>query len=671
MIINLIRRFVNMLLSSNYILRFSALALWVPASVAGADTAKLAEHPHVHEEVVITGARLLERRLDSLTRVAVIDASELSRYHSVQLDQALNYLPGVDVRDSHGKFGNQVWIQGISSNRIKILLDGEELPASMGSSVDLTQVGTTGIERIEIVKGAASVLYGSDAIGGVINLITEEAQPGLSLKLDNELGSWGKRDIDDTPPAQARAQAQASWQGERAGILTNINYRESNGWATAPQQWDQQGEDGFRLNGQVRIDFQPTTDNLWRLSHEQFRQSLHARITEHRATNQIRDHKEDEVERSRTSLRTDWTANHHGFKLSGYNELFENTSRPNSRLTRESSQKIQHASGQYTFDRSDEKQLVLGADYRFASLTQTKTERGESTADELQGDGIAEAESIELFAQYQFPLGPLQLSPGLRWQHNSDFGDHTAVKLNSRIDLIDSASRRLFIRGSVGTGYRVPNLKERYYLFDHSHLGYQVLGNSALNPETSTSYQFGSVYLHQSLFQLEVNLFRNELKDLIDTRFAYSENSIAIYQYDNLFRALTQGVEAALGLWPTQHLKLNTAWTYLHAVDELTDQRLKDRPHHQVRLTLDYELTNDTQLSLFGRWQSDEWDSERQSRSPDWQQWDLKINHQINPHWRVLTGINNLHNKQKTFDGSYDNRPEQPRYTYLGFSYQY
>jgi len=113
------------------------------------------------EEVVITGTRTEKKLLEAPVRTEVVTREEIERTHARDLKEALEDVPGLLLRQTHGNQGQEVWMQGLDSARVLILLNGERLAAGSGSTIDLTQISAADIERIEIVKGATSALYGS------------------------------------------------------------------------------------------------------------------------------------------------------------------------------------------------------------------------------------------------------------------------------------------------------------------------------------------------------------------------------------------------------------------------------------------------------------------------------------------------------------------------------
>jgi len=136
-------------------------------------------------EVVITGTRTEKPVLEAPVRTEVVGRQEIEKTHARDLKEALEDVPGLLIRPNQ-KSGFVAWLQGLDSDRVLVVIDGEPISPSTGSSVDLSQIGTALIERIEIVKGATSALY-----GGGINIITRKPAQPLSYQLNLDKGING------------------------------------------------------------------------------------------------------------------------------------------------------------------------------------------------------------------------------------------------------------------------------------------------------------------------------------------------------------------------------------------------------------------------------------------------------------------------------------------------
>ena len=264
----------------------------------------------------------------------------------------------------------------------------------------------------------------------------------------------------------------------------------------------------------------------------------------------------------------------------------------------------------------------------------------------------------------------MELLFGLRGQNDSDFGSHWAPKVSLRANVLNGADWKGILRASLGQGYRVPNLKERHYLFDHSALGYRVVGNPNLKPESSTSLQLGATFKRGERLAIDVNAFYNRVRDLIQTDEANATvgtDGIATYTYANVARARTSGLDTSVNWRASSALSLNAAYTYTATRNETTGRELTRRPRQIVRLGGDWRIQPETVLGLRVRHQSSELvDTATRARSPGWTTLDVSLNHKIGRSVTLFAGVNNLTNSQRSFSNASDFGPVAGRYVYVG-----
>ena len=147
------------------------------------------------ETLKVISATRTEKTLEDVpVRMEVVTAEHIEKVHARDLKQALKDVPGLMLKEIHGKSGYGVWMQGFDPDRVLVLIDGHPVSASTGSKVDLTQIATADIERIEVVKGATSALYGSSAMGGVINVITRQPSEPKTWSFSADGGSHGDKE---------------------------------------------------------------------------------------------------------------------------------------------------------------------------------------------------------------------------------------------------------------------------------------------------------------------------------------------------------------------------------------------------------------------------------------------------------------------------------------------
>lgn len=625
--------------------------------------------------VVVTATRTDKTVDETPVRTEVVDRQELERTHARSLKEALENVPGLQLQEVHGKSGYQLSLQGLSSDQVLVLIDGLPISASTGSTVDLSQYSLAEVERIEVVKGAASAQYGSAAMGGVINVITRRIEPGLALAARADAGSYGtqNRSGDAVDLARRHGQLRVEGGGEslRARIAADID--DDDGFTDDPAAWTRPGDAVRRQQYTARVDWLPVEDGAFWLDGNWYREDDASRYEYYAPPNRIPQNKREAIDRDRYAGGGRWSWDS-GLRveLKGVDERYRSRAREfsNGALAgdRRATLGLDHLTAQVDLPPWRRQLWTLGGDYHRETLTQTS-----NGVSELEGDGEALRSSRELFAQDDVILGERwELLLGGRWQDDSDFGGHAVPKLALRVRLPAGGDWDGSLRLGFGQGYRVPNLKERHYLFDHSSLGYKVIGNPDLKPERSDSWQAGYALRWRDAVDAELNLFRNDVRDLIQTDLdqAVVVDGIAYYSYENVARARTQGVETALRWRPAPPLALSAAYTYTDTEDRSTGGALTRRPRHMARAGVDWTWPSATTVTLRGRYQSRELvDSASGSRSPAWSTLDLKFNQDLGAGVGLFAGVDNVFDRQRDFDDGNDFGPIVGRYLYLGVRY--
>lgn len=640
------------------------------------------------EQIVITGTRTEQILMDSPVRIELIPREQLEIHHVRNAKEAIELLPGALIQDIHGKTGQEVWLQGMSSDRVLVLIDGEPVSASTGSSTDLTQIGTANIERIEVVKGATSALYGSNAIGGVVNIITRQSIAPFSYSFRGDIGSFGDQNLDGNAASHAKRSAagqvsfsDSQWYGE-----ANFDVVESDGFRAYEHPWNQSGPETYKANGRAKLEYSPTESLSFFASGNYYDEDSKYLYTDEKPGSDIYKVKTELAER--TTWRTGanwWLENWGDIQLRYFDETFTNsttqdaTSTPFIEQSRVAESNTKKFSSQWDMDLTDSQVLTLGLDHSEETLEQStiqNTTPDKSDKSSELSQPTAGRHGTEFFLQDDIKLtNTLRLLPGFRYQDDSDFGTYFAPKINGRLDLPGTKEFSQFVRFGWGQGYRVPNLKERFFEFDHSQNGYVVKGNRQLQPEQSNSIQLGWVLTKSGAFSVDINFFHNKLKDAIETALAapaaIENDFVAQYLYVNVGRAQTRGGELNASFVLSETINWKFAYTYLESEDLTTGNHLAKRPRHQVKTNIDIKpFQGKFTLSLFGQWQSSSWyDLENQNRSPGWQSFNLKVNYQYHPRIKLYAGIDNFTNTQKDFTDSFDLRPSEGRFAYIGLQF--
>ncbi len=627
------------------------------------------------DNVVVTGTRTEETLLDVPVRTEVIDSQTLQSRHVQDAADALDLLGGLYVKASHGKEGQEVWMQGFNSDRILILIDGRRPVASTGATVDLTQISVENIERIEVVKGATSALYGTAAMGGVINIITKKNRDPLHVSFDALGGSWLKRAVEE--PSYTRIAGSIQMKEALYELSLAADRRDDKGFAYDPDSFEQEGQAVERDNLKLNAAWTPGAHRIY-VEAEYFDESKYRpSLTLTPGVGYLEQVYGEEVESLALGLGGEHPLGEERLRWRLWYQEYDSTSDNDIRVTpfvedrRRADIVYEGGEAQYDTALGEAHLLSMGAMWHQESLDQTKSKGSSSgivTTDELGDD--ASRHNLEAYLQDSWMLGEdAELLPGVRYQDDSDFGGHLAPKINAMMHLLRSPLH-VTLRGGVGTGYRIPTLKERYYSFDQSQHGYQVIGNPDLQPETSLSYQAGIEAVFESGSALGLNLFYNDIDKLIDTRYneeATLQSGLDTYDYQNIGSAVTQGVEFTAS-WALEQTQFKGAYTYLHTKDDTTGLKLTQRPEHQFKGSIEQRI-GDLLAVFVMQAQSEEYvDEENAHTSPGYALYDFKLTYEPNKTWRLYGGCDNLFDLHRNVDSAYDLRPKTGRFAYIGMT---
>lgn len=659
--------------------------------------------------IVVTATRTQRTLSDAPIPVQVLDKQTLEKHHAHTLKQALALLPNVHLRQLHGKTGYEVLMQGFSGDQVLVLLDGLPITASTGSAVNLNQYLNVDIEQIEVIQGAASAQYGSSAMGGVINIITKPIA-NRHAQVTAEVGSNGSQNPSGNNVDANRRFVEANLEGalDAKGYLRgrlSASYLDDAGLSVDIDEWPRLKDASEQTQLSAKLIYSDNTsasvssegnsssaqtdrwlDNkqLW-LEASHYTEDDTSRFNYYAAPRLLPQQRQESISKQRYSIgaSTDITPTDQPdqrYKLSAsalfedYQSQSDTTSKGQLTSARDST--IQTKLAQVQLDLPmwspadyHSHLLQVGAQWQQDSLRQTKNNNSELSKDKVS------REVSELYLQDDWLIGDSwEVLTGVRYQDDTDFGGYTAPKISVKYRQYDEQGHEHILRASVGKAYRVPNLKERYYVFDHSNLGYKVLGNAQLQPETSTSYQLGySGQLTDSL-TVSANAFYNDINDLIQTDASplLYEGNVAVYQYNNIDSAETYGGDVAADWRLNQDATIKAGYTYTKTKNNTRGGELTNRPQHRAQLALDYQMTPKLQLIQQLNYEGRQLiNTARQAYSPSWWSLDSKLNYQLNSNLDIYGAVNNVFDVQRDVKDPFDYRPIDNREWVLGASYHW
>lgn len=530
----------------------------------------------VEADPVLISAGKYEQILSELPVSAeIIGAEEITSRSITNIREVLKYAGSISMVD------DQISIRGSSGNsrgagtRVLVALDG--MPISTGDTGEIIweMIPAFEVERIEIIKGAASSLYGSSAIGGVVNIITKKIyqQPVTSVKTiggiydEPAFEEWKWSSTKRTFNLQSIAHQNNFGRLGLAASLTRINdagYR-ANGYYN-------------RLIGYAKLNYLLTDNSSLTFYFNSFNQKSGYFIYWKDALNALVPPDGDRgrnVESNRYMAGINYSS-----VLSDKNFLtvkgsyFNNEWKDQSVSLNESRSTLFRGEIQLNSQLSEKLLLISGIESGFAVV------KSNLFSDPKAVSGAAFAQ-----ADYKFNF-PLLLSAGVRFDITKIDSLTSASAVSPKLGLNYNLSKNLILRSSAGFGFRVPSLAEIYTSTIAS--GIEVRENTLLKPERNISLELGVNYQPFQNLILDAAIFNNEFYDFIEPRLIF-ENGESFVAFENVTRARIQGLELNSNLTSsTLNLSFDASYTYLNSLDIQQSKSLRYRPKHQIKLSLNY-----------------------------------------------------------------------------------
>lgn len=628
--------------------------------------------PHEHQ-VVVTGSRDEEDPRKATVRVDVVSRREAERRGATNVAEALAFELRAQVNPSvYGSLGNPSAIQlgGFDLSRVLVLEDGERVIGDVGGGVDLAQLSLADVARLELVLGPSSALYGTSALGGVLNILTSPPDR-----------TFGSARVESRSRNGVVAFANGAYASGAVWATADGSYVRGDGVALDPSQPDLDLpflERGFvgarfgarlhpRVEGWVRVRYQ----------HESSRglesqevpglgvYVVEPRVTTHRAS-------------LRARLSYDLGAGRR-LTLSWSRQWFASSTlrdRAGSELDDLRARDHAMQSGEATLTLPVARPLVLlaGARAEAESFGQrldrkTASSQGVESAriDEVPTTSLG---NVALYTQAKLePTRWLGVTLGARAEGSVQHG----FALAPRLAVAVYPTTWLTVRAGGGRGYRAPSAKEVAFAFDHSAYGYQVEGNPSLTPESSWGLTADAEVRHAP-FRARLGAFANWVEGLIDFQLARpgaGEGGVDVYRYVNVGRARTLGGTVELGVRATSTLRVQAGYSYLYTRDDVAERPLPSRPPHTALAALFVDLPARLSLVARARLVSDSYVADG-SRSVAFATADLRLARRIGgPGDEVFVGALNLLDARKDPRRVGDQRPLDGRSFYVGFRMSY
>lgn len=560
-------------------------------SVSGANLSILAEHagPADHagpaEEiqqlpaVVIVSDRIETALSDIGASVTIITRRDIQRSQQETVAGLLRETPGLDVVRSGGPGGQvSVFMRGANSGHTLVIIDGIEMndPSSSNNAYDFSDLRVEGIERIEILRGSQSALYGSEAIGGVINIIMREGGGPFSVELSSEGGSYNSY--------RAEVSARGGWQSGAYALSAyrNVSDGFSHTDSRAVNEVDGHRLSGFSGKGRLSLGSSLSSKVVFRLSDSQSDLDKGFVSVENPGVfddpNYVSSYQQSyargELEWSKPSgkltLKLHGSLTRHQRELEDFPDAIYGSSREMSSYQGRRSQfGLQGVARIFSGGR-----LVFGAEGKQETLDQ-KTDFGFG-ASEFNDSSAA---TSGVFALYRHSVpGVGSFTAGARHDDHEVFGGHSTFNASASVYLAYPSTR---LKASAGSGFKAPSVWQLYAPF---------FGNADLAPEESLSWDVGVE-----------RIFSGGKAVVSATWFSTDFDSLISYdpltfKMTNLDQSKSEGAELSVQL-NGESARLTMSYTYTLARDEQTGAQLLRRPKNKFRASLFSNIAESVDLS--------------------------------------------------------------------------
>lgn len=539
--------------------RISApLAAAIVASLGAADhaAAQSADTFRRLEEVVVTATRTATPISQIGSSISVIDSAELQRQQAIRVFEVMDQVPGVSIANSES-VAPRVHIRGAPFEHTLVLIDGVRMTMpSFRRSEIINTITPDNIERVEVLRGPQSTLYGGDAAAGVINLITKRGEGPPSGSVSAEYGSWNTRKVSAT----ARGSSNGFDYSVEGGAFRSdwFSVGDPNGARDERRHETLSARSGYQFNEAWRV------EGILRWL-ETTRGDDNFDIDANRMN-------EDEDYVARVQLLHappggSWQNLVAVSRSGNRSQGFENGVPRNSKRD----QRITQLDYQGNLELGPEQLLTFGAEYNEQQVT-----GGIFAA--VNPDDIS---NHAAFMQYQGAAGNLFYTVGGRHDENSTFGGFTTYRMTGAYLLND----QLRFKGNLGSGFRTPSMAQL------TGTSACPNGNPSLDPERNVAAEIGLERRFEPAgigdFRVELNFFRNRISDVIVGTSCDGGPPL-----QNKDRRDARGSELAVQWTPTESLTLNANISYIDATDRVgTDSaRAEGIPRRMANLGVRYDV---------------------------------------------------------------------------------
>jgi len=573
------------------------------------------------DEIVVTGTRTEKSLKNVPVLTQVINSKKIENLGASTLQDVLEQaVPGIDF--SQDGFGTSMKMQGLNAKYVLILIDGERLAGETKGNINYNRLNASNIDKIEIVRGASSSLYGSNAIGGVINIITKTNLKPFEFTLHSKISKYNELNYG----------ASAALKYGNFSSTTDYTAKGTDGYDLTPESpnsWTQEKFNDFTIRQKFSYKVSDKIEFSARGRYYQYEKfTASSRPIHPKNYDYAYNLKSKLIFDKSGSLNFTWSDD----KFEIYNVL----ERRNNEEDLTYKHNYKNAKAMLNYKLFEQHLFTSGFEYNYESLLTSRIE-----------GKTKKTSNYVLFLQDDITFSSLFTTvAGLRIDKHSEYGTNLTPKISFLYRWLP-----VNFRFSYGRGFRAPSLKERFMNFDHFGMFY-VMGNANLKPETSNYFSVSGELIKEDI-NLSVTLYANSLKNMIEAKWDPDNDSII--RYENVNKAKIYGTDILLKLDLGKRFVLSGGYSYINAIDKTTNLQLWGTTHHSGRINLEYNLIKKNYSiyfnltgKLYGKKIFEQISTntklKESKKEEPYSLWSLTINQKFFNHYNLLLGIDNIFN---------------------------
>jgi vitamin B12 transporter len=542
-------------------------------------------------EIVITATRSAQTIENSLASVTVLDRNAIEQSQALTLPEILNSVTGLNITNNGGLGKTtSIFMRGTESDHVLVLVDGVKIGSASAGGAPFQDLPLSHIERIEIVRGPRSSLYGSEAIGGVIAIFTRKINTPVQAQVS--AGSDNTYEIS----------SGTSMAGKNSAISLNVSRLKTQGFNTCEGNLnggcftiepDDDGYENTALSARMNHYFSKNVRFQTHILHTQGSNEFDSSWNNQSDfLQQVMGFKTD------IHFNDRWLAQFNLGNNRDEIESFGNTSPTYINNRR------QLFSWQNDFSLSPQEKVIFGYDYQ--------QDKVDSSFNFIEND----RDNQGIFTHYNIEKDKTDFNVGFRHDDNAQFGKHSTGNIAAGYDF--TPHLRGFL--SYGTAFKAPVFNELYF---------PNFGNPHLQPEKSKSVEIGLTNT-QTTYQWSMNAYRTEIDQLI-----------GLFPVENIDKATIIGVESGVQ-WQLGNWHIKTAFSWLHTEDDATGKKLPRRAENSMSLDITKHFQK-THITAHFLTQSDRFD-DRENTQPlsGYGLLDLRGEYTLNKQWTMRASLNNV-----------------------------